>query len=96
MRALRSLNPELDTTREELAFSKVRVGNLEYTVASDGRETLYDLKADPERTDNLAFERPEVADLMLELMPAVRREGTEKFEVDEEMEEWLRSLGYVQ
>ncbi|MBD3348659.1 MAG: sulfatase-like hydrolase/transferase [Candidatus Eisenbacteria bacterium] len=96
VRALKSLNPELDTTREELAFSKVRVGNLEYTVASDGRETLYDLDADPERTDNLAFERPETADLMLELMPAVRRESAEELEVDEEMKEWLRSLGYVQ
>lgn len=95
LRALRELNPDLDTSRVELAFSKVRVDSMEFTVASDGSQTLFDLAADPERTRDIAAERQGVTNLLFELMPAVTLVGGGESEVDEEMREWLRSLGYI-
>ncbi len=95
LRALRGLNPDLDSTRLELAFSKVRVDTLEFTVASDGSRTLYDLAADPGRMHNLALERPGQANVLLDLMPLVKRVDERDVEMDEDMREWLRSLGYI-
>ena len=94
--ALTKLNPGLDTTRVELAFSKVRSGAWEYTIASDGDEALYNVESDPARESNVAASHPEITSLMLELMPIVSSVAGEELEVDEEMREWLRSLGYVQ
>jgi len=96
IRALKNLNPELDTTREEMAFSKIRLGALEYTVASDGSESLYNLERDPGRKDDISKAHPEITDVMLQLMPAIDVAESGSFEIDEEMREWLRSLGYVQ
>lgn len=93
--ALLELNPDVDTSRIELAFSKVRVDTLEFAVASDGSRTLYDLASDPGRTRNLADERPGQANVLFDLMPLVQRVDEEEVEVDEEMREWLRSLGYI-
>jgi arylsulfatase A-like enzyme len=95
IRHLRALNPAHDTSRQELAFAKVRVDSLEYTVASDGSEELYDLNIDPGRELNLAAANPAVTGTMLELLPGVRPAGSADVEIDEEMREWLKSLGYI-
>ena len=69
--------------------------SLEYTVGSDGSETLYNLNADPERAVDLAEANPAVTGALFELLPAVRRGEAVEVEIDEEMREWLRSLGYI-
>ncbi len=92
---LRQLNPLHDTSRQEVAFSKVRVDSLEFTVGTDGSRLLYDLKNDPERELDLTPTYPAVAGALFELLPAVRYEDGVETEIDEETREWLRSLGYV-
>ena len=92
---LRSLNPSHDTSRQEVAYAKVRVDSLEFTVGTDGSEELYDLKNDPERARNLAPANPAAVGALLELLPAVRHAEGVEVEIDEEMREWLRSLGYI-
>jgi len=92
---LRHLNPSHDTSRQEVAFAKVRVDSLELTVGADGSRTLFDLKNDRERELNLAPANPAVAGALFELLPAVRYAEGAEVEIDEEMREWLRSLGYI-
>ena len=94
-RHLRNLNPELDTSRLEVAYAKVRVGRLEFTVGSDGSEILHDLVADPGRERNVAPGNPGTVNALFELLPAVELVEEEGLEIDEEMREWLRSLGYI-
>jgi arylsulfatase A-like enzyme len=95
VRHLRKLNPELDTSPLEVRYSKVRVGDLELTIAGDGSERLYDLGADPGREENLAAANPGVVNALMEAMPAVRRSDEQNLEIDEEMRERLRALGYI-
>jgi arylsulfatase A-like enzyme len=92
---LKYLNPEHDTSRQEVAYAKVRVDSLELTVGTDGSEELFDLKNDPGRELNLAPANPGVAAALFELMPAVRHGEGVEVEIDEETREWLRSLGYI-
>lgn len=92
---LKHINPSHDTTRQELAFAKVRIDSLEFMIGSDGSEELYDLKNDPERTVNLAPANPAIVAVLLEVLPAVRRVDGVDVEIDEETREWLRSLGYI-
>jgi len=96
VRHLRSINPAHDTARQEVAFAKVRVDSLEYTVGTDGSERLFNLNTDPRRESNLATVEPTVAAALFELLPAIRRGESVEVEIDEEMREWLRSLGYMQ
>jgi arylsulfatase A-like enzyme len=93
--ALVALNPGLDPAPLKRAFSKVRIGRMEYTVGSDGSETLYDVAGDPGRTRNLVDEMRELATAMFDVMPAVSTAGGGEVQVDEEMRERLRALGYV-
>jgi arylsulfatase A-like enzyme len=92
---LKYLNPSHDTSRQEVAYAKVRVDSLELTVGTDGSEQLYDLKNDPRRELNLAPANPGVVAALFELMPAVRHGEGVEVEIDEETREWLRSLGYI-
>ncbi len=92
---LKRLNPSHDTGRQEAAFAKVRIDSLEFTVSSDGTEELYDLKHDPGRTVNLAPANPAIVGTLLDVLPAVRRADGVEAEIDPEMREWLRSLGYI-
>jgi hypothetical protein len=78
-----------------VAFAKVRVDSLEFTVGTDGSEELFDLKNDPGRERNLASASPAAVGALLELLPAVRHADDVDVEIDEEMREWLRSLGYI-
>jgi arylsulfatase A-like enzyme len=93
---LTNLNPKLDTSRIEVAYSKVRVGDFVLVVGSDGSEELYDLATDPRQEVNVAAERPGVVNALFEVMPAIRRISEENLEIDEEMRERLRALGYIQ
>lgn len=95
IRHLRKLNPSLDTSRHETAYAKVRVDSLELTIGSDGSEALYNLNSDPLRERNLAAGRPGAVGALFELLPAVRRQDGVEAEIDEQMLEWLRSLGYI-
>jgi arylsulfatase A-like enzyme len=92
---LRYLNPSHDTSRQEVAFAKVRVDSLEFTVGTDGSKRLYDLKNDPGRELDLAPANSAVAGALFELLPAVRHADGVEVEIDEETREWLRSLGYI-
>ena len=92
---LRYLNPTHDTSRQEVAFAKVRVDSLEFTVGTDGSERLYDLKNDPGRELNLAPANRAISGALFELLPAVRLADGVEVEIDEETREWLRSLGYI-
>lgn len=92
---LNYLNPSHDTSRQEVAYAKVRVDSLEFTVGTDGSEELFDLKNDPGRERNLAPANPAAVGALLELLPAVRHAEGVEVEIDEEMREWLRSLGYI-
>jgi arylsulfatase A-like enzyme len=93
---LTDLNPDLDTGRYELGYVTVRVGDLRLTVGSDGSEVLTDLAADPEGRVNLALSERAKVNLLIKLMPGIRfKDEEEDIEVDEEMREWLESLGYI-
>lgn len=95
VRHLKYLNPTHDTSRQEVAFAKVRVDSIELTVGSDGSERLYDLKNDPGRALDLAPANRAIAGALFELLPAVRHADGVEVEIDEETREWLRSLGYI-
>lgn len=71
------------------------------------REELYDLEADPEELRDLAAERPDVASEMRRLLAREIRQGrrhpylrevgaVERVEMSEEVEDTLRSLGYLE
>ncbi len=92
---LRSLNPEFDTSRIENAYSKVRVGEAEFTLGSDGSGELYDLAADPGRERNILNEDRPLANTLFELLPGIDRSPGGNPEIDEEMRERLRALGYI-
>jgi arylsulfatase A-like enzyme len=94
---LSGLNPDLDYGRYDIGYVTVRVGDLRLTVGSDGSQVLNDLAADPEGLSNLAGSEPGKVNLMIELMPGIRFSDGEgrDLEIDEEMREWLESLGYI-
>ena len=92
---LRHLNPSHDTSRQEVAFAKVRVDSLELTVGTDGSRQLFDLKNDPGRELDLGPANATVVAALFELLPAVKYAEGAEVEIDEEMREWLESLGYI-
>ena len=92
---LRHLNPSHDTSRQEVAYAKVRVDSLELTVGTDGSRRLFDLKIDPGRELDLGPANPTLVAALFELLPAVRYAEGAEVEIDEEMREWLESLGYI-
>ncbi|HVS14494.1 MAG TPA: sulfatase [Thermoanaerobaculia bacterium] len=87
---------------------KVITGRWSYILsATDRREELYDLGADPEERHDLATQQPEVAREMRRLLvQEIRRgrehpylseiEAVERVEMSEDVERTLRSLGYLE
>jgi len=61
---LRRRYPELDGSRFDRALRAVRTPRYKYIWASDGRDELYDLEADPGETRNLVSTEPETAAAM--------------------------------
>jgi arylsulfatase A-like enzyme len=83
----------------------VRQGDLKYIWSSDGRDELYDLRKDPRETMNLVDTEPgllaslrKVHDAWLletsaEIVPATA--ASSDFEVEEDVAQTLRTLGYL-
>lgn len=70
-----------------------------YPPPERGLVELYDLGTDPEEDRNIADQRPRVASAMIrvidEIIQAIPEKKTEKLEMDEELREQLRALGYI-
>ena len=88
------LNPDLDAESMRAAYGSVRVGNLRLTVGSDGSNRVEDYATSPEDMIDLKTEGRAVAGALRALLPGIGR-PTGEYEIDEEMREELRSLGYL-
>jgi arylsulfatase A-like enzyme len=93
---LGGLNPSLDLTRYRTAYAKARIDDLELTIGSDGSVELYDLARDPGRTSNIAGANPDAVSALRAVIPEVDWGEPEDSEIDAELRDRLRSLGYVQ
>lgn len=93
---LGNLNPTLDLTRYQTAFAKVRVEGLELTIGTDGSLELYDLEGDPGRTENRAGLDPGAVEELRAVLPHGEWGESTDAEIDEEMRDQLRSLGYIE
>lgn len=99
LRALRQINPRLDTKPLGASFRTIRVGDLRLTVGSEGTVELHDLAADPGQRHDLSAERPRDLEALQETLGKqpyggwLLREG--KVEMDEDTRQRLRALGYV-
>ncbi len=91
---LRMLNPELDTSSMQTAYATVRIGNLRLTVGSDGSHRFTDLATDPDEMVDIQREGRAIAGAMKACLPIVG-ESAGNMEIDDEMREELRSLGYL-
>jgi len=92
---LQGINPELDVSQMVLASASVRVGHLRFTLSSDGAGNLQDFARNSSDRVDLARHGRAISSNMMRLLPAVSQPSNEA-EVDEEMRESLRSLGYIQ
>ncbi|MFH1502751.1 MAG: sulfatase [Candidatus Eisenbacteria bacterium] len=95
LETLAGLNPALDVGPLTPAYGTVRVGNLRLTVGSDGSVALHDLSSDPTQMTNVAADRPDDVEALLEHIPMLSNRSGQAPEIDERMREWLRALGYV-
>jgi arylsulfatase A-like enzyme len=91
---LTDINPDLDVSRMILASASVRVGDLRFTLTSDGAGNLQDFAKRREDRTDLAKHGRAISNAMVRLLPAVEQPTTE-LEIDEEMRESLRALGYL-
>jgi arylsulfatase A-like enzyme len=88
---------EICTGREEKGTVAVMRGPHKLVVSDDGHQA-YDLTADPAEATPLSTELPPVFERLLKVAEshrAVESEGTPIEDLDPEMLEHLRSLGYV-
>ena len=70
---------------------------VEYPSLDGGyRRALYDLRADPGESRDVAGEHPDVVQRLAEQLEAAQIPAAESFELSEEQLEALRSLGYTQ
>jgi hypothetical protein len=91
---LHGINPELDVSKMILASASVRVGHIRFTLSSDGSGNLQDLARNPSDQTDLARHGRSISNAMVQLLPAIVQPSG-SVEVDEEMRESLRSLGYL-
>lgn len=89
------INPRVNLEILGAAHATVRVGSLRLTVSSDGSLSLVDTSQDPDARENLAGRHKDKVTTMTRLIPSLDFEGDGGPEIDEEMAEWLRSLGYM-
>jgi arylsulfatase A-like enzyme len=91
---LRMLNPELDTSPMQIAYATVRIGNLRLTMGSNGSSRLEDFATDPDEMVDLQQKGRAIAGAMKACLPIVGAAAGD-MEIDEEMREELRALGYL-
>jgi arylsulfatase A-like enzyme len=98
---LTSRYPGFDGTRYDRALRSIRTGDYKYIWASDGRDELYDLAADPHEARNVIAEHPERAAEMrgdLERWLGSFKHAApaeQSLEIDDEMRKRLEDLGYL-
>ncbi|HEV8441086.1 MAG TPA: sulfatase [Methylomirabilota bacterium] len=100
MGALRRRYPEADVSRFDRTLRTVRAGRYKYIWASDGKDELYDLAADPGEERNLvATEAVRVAELRASLdkwlASFTHSASTEDVELDSLTRKRLEDLGYL-
>ncbi len=86
--------------RIKKSLRSIQVGSLKYLCSPDGEEELYDLEKDPEETQNLAAEQPELARMLREqVMTHFDSREIEELEDSPrlcvELIEELKGLGYL-
>jgi arylsulfatase A-like enzyme len=91
---LLDINPALDVSQMTLASASVRVDQLRFTLWSDGTGDLRDFAKNLDDRTDLARHGSAIGYEMARLLPGVSRPSSEG-EIDEEMRESLRALGYI-
>ncbi len=96
---LQQMNPELDRRRLSRSLQTVRLGDLRLTIDNTAFYELHDIAADPSQVRNLARQRPEDLQRLLNILSAIQSVGRNDAEpleqMDEETRRRLESLGYV-
>jgi arylsulfatase A-like enzyme len=100
LRNMTRLNPSFDPSRYDRRLRSIQLGTLKLIVSDRDEVELYDLRADPGETRDLAGERPEEVERLRARLAAWTAEGShlvETFtpEADPEALEAIRELGYV-
>ncbi|ESP87423.1 sulfatase [Candidatus Halobonum tyrrellensis] len=96
---------DVDVDRYDRSLRCIRTPRWKYVQATDGREQLYDVAADPDETANLADDRPRVRDRLRRTLRAERGrfdrpaepadDGTDRHEPPAGTERRLDALGYI-
>ncbi len=90
------LAPELDEPFLKTAYSTVRVGDWRLTVGSDGSNRLEDFSDEPMTQEELQTRGREIAMALRRFLPhPVTAASSADLEADEDLQERLRSLGYI-
>lgn len=89
-----SLNPSLDEPWLRAAYATVRSGNVRLTVGSDGSAELEDLAGVPSARPHLEERGRALAEALDGVLPPPGSQS-ERAEIDPELRDALRSLGYV-
>ena len=89
-----ALNPSLDEPWLYSAYATVRSGDVRLTVGSDGSVELHDLSRNPTERRHLEERGRALAEALEGVLP-VPGSPSERPEIDEELRDALRSLGYV-
>ncbi len=95
LKHLSSFNPDFDASRLKTAYATIRRGNYRLTVGTDGSVSLHELTTDPGQEINLAPANRSEVDSLCKFLP-IPRPGGERTEIDDDLREQLRSLGYHQ
>ncbi len=98
---LRKRYPEFDPSRYDRTLRTVRADGYKYVWASDGKDELYEVAADPGEERNLIDAEPDVAarlgksldEWLASFSPA--RKTDEELELDAAMRQRLEDLGYL-
>jgi hypothetical protein len=94
---LQDLNPSLDPEPLKLGLSTVRVGDLRLTAREDRSHALHNVARDPGQEHDISSQNRSAVRSLYELLTVVdRRPEQPRHEIDEQMRQWLRSLGYIE
>jgi arylsulfatase A-like enzyme len=94
--------PDVDVSRYDRALKMIRTERHKLIWASDGIHELYDMLLDPDETQNIVNQRPEIADNLHQRLREWRQNSEsatpvgEAPEFDDETKARLRALGYLE